>query len=89
MNNNVKEAIEFVTKSSNWPQYGYMTLDRCRHDYQFYLGYGRRQDKFLYMGNPQDQIDFMRALYDKLDDKPEWLTLEQINEFEKRMIKQD
>ena len=86
MNENVQEQLEFVINSLDYPRYGYMTLSRCKMDCSFYLGHGHRQDKYLYMGNPKDHIAFMKALWDKLEEKPEWLTLQQIEEFERQMI---
>jgi len=85
MNEKVKEALDFVVNSTDYPRYAYMTLSRCKMDCNFYLGYGNRKNDVLYMGNPQDHIDFMKALWQHLDEKPEWLTIEQINEFEKQM----
>ena len=33
-----------------------------------------------------EQISAMKEIYNKLDEKPEWLTMEQINEYENKMI---
>ncbi len=86
MNENVKEALKFVLRSKNYPRYGYMTLSRCHSDCDYYLGNGRIYGSHLYMGNPQDQIEFMKALWQALEEKPEWLTFDQILEYERRML---
>lgn len=88
MNENVQKALDFVTHSNDYPSYGYMTLSRCKMDCGYYLGNGNRSDKYLYMGNPRDHIDFMKALWHKLPEKPQWLTLEQLELYERKMIEQ-
>ena len=86
MNEKVREALKFVLRSSDYPRYGYMTLSRCKMDCEYHLGNGRIYGSHLYMGNPKDQIEFMKALWQTLDEKPEWLTFDQILEYEKKMI---
>ncbi len=86
MNEHVKAALEFVTHSADYPRYGYMILSRCKMDCNYYLGYGHRIDRYLWMGNPKDHIEFMKALWEHLEEKPEWLTYEQIEEYERQML---
>lgn len=40
--------------------------------------------KFLWANNAKDQIAKMRELYDKLEIKPDWITPEDIDEYERR-----
>jgi hypothetical protein len=55
-------------------------------DCDYYLGNGDRHAANLYMANERDQIDFMKALWIALEEKPEWLTMEEIEEYEHKMI---
>lgn len=68
------------------PRFKYMFLDRLRMDCEYYLGCGNRQDRELWAGNPKEHIAYMKAIWNSLEDKPEWLTMEQIEEFEKQML---
>ena len=63
----------------------YMLLDRLRSDNDYFLGNGGRSEKHLWAGNVDDQIAKMRELWNGLDEKPEWLTEEQIDDYERRM----
>lgn len=53
------------------------------------MSYGNRLNKFLWAGNVEDHIATMKAIYNSFSDdkKPEWLTMEQITEFETEMKK--
>ena len=64
----------------------YMLLDRCKQDCEYYLGYGNGHDKYLWGNNVEDHIAKMREIYDLLPEKPEWLTEEDINMYETRML---
>ena len=64
----------------------YRRLDRLRLDCEYFLGYGCRHEKYLWAGNVQDQIAEMRRIWDLLPEKPEWLSMEKINEYERLMM---
>lgn len=68
-------------------RFRYMMLDRLRQDCEYYLNYGNRNPKSLWALNEQNQIDNMKALWNTFpeEDTPEWLTWEEILEYEKRM----
>ena len=66
-------------------RFHYMFLSRLQSDCDYFLGYGERNVKYLWAGSVDGQILKMRELYDKLPVKPEWLTLEQINEYAAKM----
>ena len=51
----------------------YQLLDRLRSDCEYYLNYGNRHPNTLWAG----------------DEKPEWLTMDKILEYSKRMIAQE
>lgn len=79
---------ETVKKISAEQKFNYMMLDRLRSDCEYYLGYGNRQTSRLWAGGEKEQIAKMKELYNGFpdDEKPEWLTYEQILEYEKLMI---
>lgn len=77
---------DWILKSE--PKYRYMLLDRERQDCEYYLGNGNRNPKNLCTGNEKLQIEEMKALWNSFsdEDKPEWLTWEDILDFEKKMV---
>ena len=64
----------------------YQLLSRLKADCDYYLGAGGRSDKHLWADSADEQIVKMRELYDKLPDKPEWLTAQQLDEYARRMV---
>ena len=70
-------------------KFNYMMLDRLRQDCEYYLGNGNRNEKQLWAGNVKDQIAEMRKIYDKLPEKPEWISLEDIDNYERQMLSTD
>ena len=64
----------------------YQMLDRMKMDCEYFLGYGNRCEKYLWGGNVTTQIEYMKALWNSFTEKPEWLTMEQICEYEAEMI---
>ncbi|MCI8409621.1 MAG: pentapeptide repeat-containing protein [Lachnospiraceae bacterium] len=69
-------------------EFKYQLLDRMRSDCEYYLSYGNKDAKYLWAGNEKEQIETMRAIYNSFsqNEKPEWITLEQIDGFEKEMV---
>ena len=81
--------IHFKTKySEDKNKFNYMMLSRLQTDCKYYLGNGNRNKENLWAGDEQKQINEMKKLYNKFteDDKPEWLTYEQILDYEKSMV---
>ena len=76
------------SKDNEGSEYDYMLLSRLKSDCDYFLGNGNRYEKHLWAGNVDDQIAKMKELYNKLPEKPEWLTMEDIENYEKEM-KQD
>ena len=69
-------------------RFNYQMLGRLQSDCEYYLGYGNRNNKHLWAGNEQEHINEMKKLYKSFTDdkKPEWLTWEDILNYEKRML---
>ena len=63
----------------------YQLLDRLRADCDYFLGAGQGAEKHLWAGSVQAQISKMRELYDALPEKPEWLTAQDIDAYERQM----
>ena len=81
--------VKFKTRYKEDPyKQDYQLLSRLQSDCDYYLGYGNRYAKHLWAGNEEDQIKKMKELYNifPADQKPEWLTWEQILQYEKEMI---
>lgn len=81
----VQEEIKDILQHDE--QFRYMLLDRLRLDCKYFLGNGNRLDKYLWAGNVQDHIAIMKGIYNGFtnEQKPEWLTMEQIEQFERLM----
>lgn len=82
---------EFIIESKppkNPFQFNYQLLDRMRMDCEYYLGYGNRNPSNLWANNEEQQIETMKNLWNGFPDdaKPEWLTMEQIEQYEKAML---
>lgn len=67
-------------------KFEYMLLGRLESDCKYFLGNGNRYEKDLWAGSVEKQIAKMKELWNLLPEKPEWLTLEQIEEYEKQMM---
>lgn len=68
--------------------FDYMLLDRLRQDCNYYLGNGGRSARQLWATDETKQIAKMKEIYNSFsdDEKPEWLTYEDILDYEKQMI---
>ena len=85
--NNIDIVIyeENVKNESN-DTFNYQLLDRCVSDCKYFLGNGGRCEKFLWGGNVKNHIKKMKELYNQLEIKPEWLTILDIENYEKQML---
>ncbi|MDV5987564.1 hypothetical protein KB575_00580 [Streptococcus canis] len=78
---------DFENKQNPY-HFDYMMLSRLQSDCDYYLGYGNRNEKRLWAGNVVDQIAEMKRLWQNFPDdkKPEWLTWQNILDYEERML---
>lgn len=69
------------------PSFRYQLLDRLRQDCEYYLGYGNRSKNALWAEDEATQIQTMMDIWNSFpeEDKPEWLTWEQIVDYAQRM----
>ena len=73
--------------SKKEPRFRYMMLDRLRQDCEYCIRNNFRSGACLWAGNPKKQIETMKEIWNTFpkEDTPEWLTWDQILEFEAKM----
>ena len=64
----------------------YMMLDRLKEDCEYFLGYGNGTEKYLWAHSVEDQIALMKEIYARLEQKPNWINMEDIEKYEKDML---
>lgn len=76
---------DWILKSED--SYRYQLLSRLKSDCDYYLNYGNRNPNTLWAEGEEEQIATMKVLWNSFpdEDKPEWLTWEEILEYEKKM----
>lgn len=79
------EELESISTTPEQDSDDYRLLSRLKADCDYFLGAGGRAEKHLWAGNVREQIAKMRELYDALPEKPEWLTMEDIDRYAQRM----
>lgn len=73
-------------ESDNPQKHKYMMLGRLQSDCDYFLGNGKGSEKVLYYDSIEEHISEMKKLWNELDVKPEWLSMEDINEYEEKML---
>lgn len=68
----------------------YQLLGRLKSDCDYYLGCGNRYVGHLYFKSEKEHVVYMKALLESFpkDEKPEWLTWENISEYENQMVQE-
>ena len=89
-NHYIQEFESYIKKEENNTdlEYRYMLLDRLKQDCEYFLGNGNgNAEHSLWAKDIDDQIAKMKELYNSFtdDQKPEWITMEDINNYEKEM----
>ncbi|EML6324808.1 hypothetical protein QCQ60_005137 [Bacillus cereus] len=81
------ERYEDILKSNE--KFRYQMLSRLQMDCNYYLGYGNRGKNALWTKDEREQIELMKELWKsfKSNGKPEWLTWDDITNYETEMIK--
>lgn len=71
------------------PRFRYMMLSRMKSDCDYYIRMGTHNPKNLWAGDEKAQIENMKALWNSFpeEDKPEWLTWEELLEYERKLCK--
>lgn len=80
----IKKYIENRTEG-----FPYMLLDRMRSDCTYYINYEKdcpREYNHLWADHdPEAQIAYMKYIWEWLEEKPEWLTMEEIDKLAMQM----
>lgn len=87
-NNHINEDFDmdkFIEEHDD--SFKYQLLDRMKGDCEYYIA-NRENDEnnHLWGKNAKDHIEYMKKIYNSFDEKPEWLTMQDIENFEKRML---
>lgn len=85
----VEETVECDEPFVRHPrEIDYMMLSRLQSDCNYFLGSGNGYEGHLYYKEVNKHCDEMKNLYESFadEDKPEWLTAEQIEEYREKMI---
>lgn len=71
----------------------YQMLSRLQSDCEYFLNCGKGNIKALYYGNIEEHIAAMKKIWNEFPEegdpkfcKPEWLSFEEIEEYEKQML---
>lgn len=69
-------------------RFRYSMLGRLKSDCDYFLDCGHGYEGNLWAGSVEGQIKEMRDRWNSFEDdeKPEWLTMEQIDDYEQRML---
>lgn len=95
IDNDVQKEIDAIFKSSE-KSFPYQMLDRLKSDCKYILGSVKEEsedhkvpldiiNKFLWFHDIDKQIALMKGIYDRLEEKPEWISLEDIDNFEREL----
>lgn len=80
----LKTFEDFNTTNDN--SFDYRMLSRLQSDCEYFLNWGKGGVRNLYYNSVEEHIDEMKKLWNKLPIKPEWLSYEDIEDYEKRML---
>lgn len=75
-----EEMYESYSNDTN----DYRLLSRMKSDCDYYLNTSKHP-KHLWAGDEQSQINKMKEIWNNLKEKPEWLSMEDINDYAQRM----
>ena len=65
-------------------KFKYMLLSRLQSDCNYFLGNGNKSSR-LWGGTVKEHIEAMRNMHNDIKVKPEWLTLDEIDDYERKM----
>jgi hypothetical protein len=85
INNHFGIVADVIIKES--PQKDqYAMLSRLQQDCDYFLGWGNRSVRHLYYDTVEKHIQEMKKIWNCLRLKPEWLSMEEIEEYESKML---
>jgi hypothetical protein len=77
-----KKEIEMKI-TNNWQ---YQMLDRLKQDCEYFLGNGNGHEKHLWALSVEEHVAEMKKIWHSFSEKPEWLSLDEINAYERKML---
>lgn len=83
----VEEGQEKPVVEEGKFRHSYMLLGRLVEDCRYYLESHGGEEQ-LWAKNVEKQIQFMRGLWESMDEKPQWLTQEQLEYYASRMLQE-
>jgi hypothetical protein len=83
---NMESHEDAIKLTDDEAKFSYQLLARLQQDCDYYLGHGNRAKKHLWAGDEAEQIQKMKDVYASLPEKPEWITLERIQQYEAQMV---
>lgn len=85
--NNMKYLKLFEDyQNTSQDTFNYMFLSRLQSDCNYFLGYGNGSENVLPSKSIETHIQEMKDTWEKLPVKPEWLSYEEIEEYERKML---
>lgn len=79
-----ESSIDYNEYTQKDDQFKYMMLSRLESDCKYYIDRGQ-SERQLYTGDKTTHIELMKVIWNSLTEKPEWLSMEQINDYAKQM----
>ena len=86
----VTESVECAEPFVRHPrERDYRMLGRLKSDCEYFLKFGAGNENVLYYKNVEEHCNAMEKLWNSFEDndKPEWLTMEQIQEYRYKMTR--
>lgn len=80
-----KNKWQDVYDSIKADEFKYMMLGRLKQDCLYFLGNGNGHEKHLWALNISEQISEMKEHWNEIKIKPEWISMQDIEDFEKNM----
>lgn len=80
----INEFKQHLNESES-KEYEYMLLGRLQTDCDYFLGNGNGNERVLWADTVDEQIQKMKELWNGLEQKPEWISLEDIENYEIEM----
>lgn len=77
------KELEDILKRGD--KFKYQLLGRMQCDCEYYLGNGGKNPKDLWAKDEQKHIDYMKAIYGSFENKPQWIDMSKIREYEMNM----
>lgn len=82
------EVLDTIDKLINKDEsFRYQMLDRMRSDMAYFID-NKGSENQLWSHDAKSQLIYMKALWYSLPERPHWLSMEQINDFQSRAMRQ-